>query len=58
MGQFSCYSGQKVEWEQIASSRFCHLPKPEDCREGVEPPVRPGADGTYPVFIPGQTKLL
>lgn len=24
----------------------------------TEPPVKPGADGIYPVAIPGQTKLL
>jgi len=24
----------------------------------MEPPVRPGADGIYPVFTPGVTKLL
>jgi len=58
MGQFSCYTGQQVTWEQISESRFCYMPKPEECREGVEPPVKPGPDGTYPVFVPGQTKLL
>ena len=57
MGQFSVYTGQKVAWEELSASRFCHAPKPENVREGAEPPVKPGPDGTYPVFIPGQTKL-
>ena len=58
MGQFSCYTGKEVTWEQITNSDFCYTPKPEDVRADVEPPVRPDADGIYPVFTPGITKLL
>ena len=58
MGQFSCYTGKEVTWEQINASDFCYAPKPEDCREDMEAPVKPGPDGIYPVFVPGQTTLL
>ena len=58
MGQFSCYTGKQVTWEQITNSDFCYAPKPEDVRADTEPPVRPDADGIYPVFTPGITKLL
>ncbi len=59
MGQFSCYSGKEVTWEQISKSDFVHLPRPEDVRPDMEPPVRPGPDGSYPVFYtPGVSKLL
>jgi predicted dehydrogenase len=59
MGQFSCYSGKEVTWEQISKSNYCHLPRPEDVRAGMEPPVKPGPDGTYPLpFTPGVSKLL
>ncbi|MBI4904979.1 MAG: Gfo/Idh/MocA family oxidoreductase [Acidobacteria bacterium] len=58
MGQFSCYTGKQVSWQQINESRFCYAPKPEDCRLDAVPPVKPGPDGIYPVFIPGETKLL
>jgi predicted dehydrogenase len=58
MGQFSCLTGQQVSWDQISASSYCHLPKPEDCREGIEPPVRPGPDGSYPVLVPGETRML
>ena len=34
MGQFGCYTGKKVAWEQISASRFCHLPK----RKTATPP--------------------
>lgn len=58
MGQISCYTGQQVEWEQINASDFYFNNKPEDCHDGMEPPVKPGPDGSYPVYIPGRTKLI
>ncbi len=59
MGQMSCYSGSEVTWEQASASDFFYPPKPENIRADMEPPVRPGADGTYPVaFTPGVSKLL
>ncbi len=59
MGQFSCYTGKEVTWEQISASHFCHLPRPEDVRADMEPPVKPGPDGVYPLpYTPGVSKLL
>jgi predicted dehydrogenase len=58
MGQISCYTGKEVTWEQITQSDFAFPPKPEDCHDGMEPPTKPGPNGSYPVFIPGKTKLI
>jgi len=59
MGQFACYTGSEVGWEEIVKSVYCHLPRPEDVRSDMAAPVRPGADGTYPLpFTPGVTRLL
>ena len=58
MGQLSCYTGKEVTWQQANESDFAYAPKPEDCRDGMEPPVKPGVDGTYPVPKPGFTKLI
>lgn len=58
MGQISCYTGKQVTWEEINASDFAYAPKPEECRDGMAPPVQPGPDGSYPVYIPGQTQLL
>lgn len=58
MGQISCYTGKAITWEEINNSDFFYPPKPEDCRDDMEPPVKPGPDGTYPVYIPGKTKLI
>jgi len=58
MGQISCYTGKEVTRDQINKSDFYYPPRPEDCRDGMEPPTRPGANGSYPVPIPGQTKMI
>ena len=58
MGQISCYTGKEVTWEQINNSDFCYPPKPEDCRDDMEPPVKLGPDGSYPVPKPGFTEMI
>ena len=58
MGQISCYTGKEVTWEQVSASDFYFPPKPEDVRADMEPPVKPDAEGIYPVYIPGITKLI
>jgi myo-inositol 2-dehydrogenase / D-chiro-inositol 1-dehydrogenase len=59
MGQFTCYTGAEVTWDQISNSTYCHLPRPEEVRTDMPPPVQPGADGTYPLpFTPGVSRLL
>lgn len=42
----------------IALADFHYPPKPEECSFDMEPPVKPGRDGLYPVPIPGVTKLI
>jgi len=58
MGQISCYTGEEITWERINASNFAYAPRPEDCHDGMEPPVKPGPDGSYPVYKPGITRLL
>ena len=58
MGQLSCYTGKEVSWEQLQASDFAYAPRPEDCKDGMEPPTKPDATGSYPVLIPGRTKLI
>ncbi len=59
MGQFACYTGKEVTWEQMVASDYYHPPKPEECSMDMEPPVKPGPDGVYPVaFTPGVSRLL
>jgi hypothetical protein len=58
MGQFSCYTGKQVTWDQITTSKFQYEPRPEECRADMPAPVNPGPGGIYPVFTPGETALL
>ena len=58
MGQLSCYTGKEVTWDQVSDSDFYYPPKPEDCHDDMDPPSIAGAHGSYPVPIPGQTKLI
>ena len=58
MGQISCYTGKEVTWEQINKSDFYYPPKPDECRDDMDPPVLPGAHGSYPVPKPGFTKMI
>lgn len=56
MGQLSCYTGRRLSWDEVERSGWAYPPAGE-VNETTEPPVRPGADGTYPVFIPGVTRI-
>lgn len=58
MGQMSCYTGKEVTLAQARESDVCFGPKPEDCHDTMEAPVKPGPDGSYPVPKPGFTKLV
>ena len=58
MGQISCYTGKEVTWEQVNQSDFYYPPKPEQCRDDMDPPVRANADGSYPVPKPGFTDMI
>lgn len=57
MGQISCYTGKEITWDEIHASNYAYLPKPEDCRDDMDPPTRPGPDGSYPVPAPGRMTL-
>lgn len=58
IGQLSCYTGKEVTWAQASASDFYYSIRPEDVSASSEPPVKPDASGIYPVFTPGETKLL
>ena len=58
MGQLSCYTGREMTWAKAAQSDFHYPPKPAECSFDMKPPVKPGPDGSYPVPIPGKTRLV
>ncbi|HUT92450.1 MAG TPA: Gfo/Idh/MocA family oxidoreductase [Thermoguttaceae bacterium] len=55
LGQMVCYTGKQMTWDEVMSSTW--QAGPETCSWDMDPPVKPDADGTYPVPVPGVTKL-
>ena len=55
MGEMVCCTGAQMTWDQVMKSTLSYaLPK---YGWDVEPPIKPGANGQYPAFLPGITKL-
>ena len=54
LGQVASYTGKMIGWKEMYDSKFVFKPAPENCIAGMEAPVKPGPDGSYPVPIPGQ----
>jgi myo-inositol 2-dehydrogenase / D-chiro-inositol 1-dehydrogenase len=52
MGRMATYSGKELKWEDALASKVQHMPA--IVTEETEPPVKPDADGWYPIAIPGQ----
>lgn len=53
MGRMATYTGQVITWEQAFNSPAQLAP--DNITWDTEPPVKPDADGWYPVAIPGTT---
>ena len=58
LGQIACYTGKDTTWEAARDAELSYGPTPEASSFDMEPPVKPGPDGNYPLPMPGVTKLL
>ena len=56
MGRMATYSGKLIEWDDAINSKLQLMP--EKVTWDMEPPVKPDADGNYPIAVPGQTVAL
>lgn len=56
MGRMATYTGQVITWEQAFHSTESLVP--DHLTWDTEPPVKPDAEGWYPVAIPGTTLPL
>jgi predicted dehydrogenase len=54
MGRMATYTGQVITWEQALNSKENLVP--DNITWDTEPPVKPDADGWYPVAVPGTTE--
>lgn len=57
LGQIVCYTGRQLGWKKAVASDFAFPPAGEIDFQ-TRSPVQPGADGGYPLAVPGQTKLV
>jgi hypothetical protein len=56
LGRMAVYSGKQVEWDDAFNSKLQLMPSKVSW--DMEPPVKPDADGNYPVAVPGKTVAL
>ena len=52
LGRMATYSGQEITWDQALNSKVQHMPAIITAES--QPPVKPNAEGWYPIAIPGQ----
>jgi diadenosine tetraphosphatase ApaH/serine/threonine PP2A family protein phosphatase len=55
MGRMATYTGQAITWDQAFNSK--QMLVPEHITWETDAPVKPDADGWYPVAIPGTTEV-
>jgi hypothetical protein len=46
------YSGKEIKWDEALGSKVQHMPAIVTAE--TEAPVKPNADGWYPIAIPGE----
>lgn len=54
MGRAAVHSGKVITWDEMFNSNFQFVENIDDMDYDTEPPVKAGADGHYPVPIPGK----
>jgi predicted dehydrogenase len=59
MGRMACESGRALTWDEAAASNMELAPGLERIASlDSAAPVQPGANGQYPIAMPGQTQVL
>ncbi len=54
LGRMATYSGKRISWEEAYDSKVQHMPN--IVTNETEAPVKPDAEGWYPIAIPGWAK--
>jgi predicted dehydrogenase len=58
LGRMAAESGKMITWEQALASDLVLAPGLDRYTMDSDPPVKPDAQGRYPIAMPGQTKVL
>ncbi|MBM3889681.1 MAG: twin-arginine translocation signal domain-containing protein [Verrucomicrobia bacterium] len=56
LGRMCTYSGKQITWEEAMNSKLDLMPK--TFAWDAEPPVKPDAEGRYPIAVPGKSVAL
>lgn len=54
LGREACYSGKVVKWDELLEKGHDLCPGIDNYTSQTEPPTKPGANGKYPVPVPGK----
>ena len=57
LGRMAAESGQEITWDEALASDLVLAPGLEQYTMESEPPVKPDAEGNYPVALPGISKV-
>ncbi len=58
LGRMCTYSGQEITWDKAINSEVVISPIDEFTSMESEPPVKPNADMSYNIPMPGSTKVI
>lgn len=58
LGRMAAESGKMITWEDALASDIVQAPGLENCTMDSEAPIKPDAEGKYPVAMPGFTEVL
>ena len=58
LGRMAAECGKEITWDDALASDLVLAPGLETMTMDAEPPVKPDADGNYPIAMPGFTKVL
>lgn len=58
LGRMAAESGKEITWEKALASDLVLAPGLDDFTMESNPPVEPDAQGSYPIAMPGFTKVL
>lgn len=56
LGRLATYGGKEVKWDEALNSQIQLMPAKVTWE--TEPPSKPKEDGSYPIAIPGETKVV
>ena len=58
LGRMAAESGKTITWDQAMASKLELAPGLDQYTMASDPPVKPDAQGQYPVAMPGRTKVI